>query len=124
MSLGIAESLADNFNFLAHHKSGIETDTELTDYVNVLFLFIVLFKVKRAALGDRTEVGFKLLPRHSDTVIGNCKSSRFLIRLDFDCQIASVERKILLKRMVIKLVHCIARIRNKLTQENFLVSIN
>ena len=87
-TLGLpAERLIDsvhtalNSNFFCYHKCGIESDTELTDNVNLLTILVlgIIFKIKGTALGNGAEIIFQFFFGHAAAVIRNSQSASGLI---------------------------------------------
>ena len=84
------ERLGINLHLVGNHKRGIKPYAELTDNVDVLFLFrvrVFVFEIERTALRYRTEVFLEFFIRHTDTVIGYRERTRVLIRFDFNKEV-------------------------------------
>ena len=119
---------AQDGDLLRNHESGVEADAKLTDNVHILahllIIGMLLLECTGTALCNRTQVVFKLLLCHADTVIGDNERPALLIGLKPYLKLAAGQRGILRKALEITLIQCIARIRDKLTQENLSIRIN
>ena len=116
ISLVTAVCLWNNLNLVGNHKWRIKSDTELTDYLNIISLFIVgifVFEIEWVGFCDCAEILFKLLGCHTDAVIRNGDGACVLIKVNADFQIIlCCFNTVIGQRFEIKLVRCIARIWN------------
>ena len=77
-----------NGDFFGDHEGAVETDTELTDDIDLgCVLFQSLAEFRRTGTGNRSEIGFQFLLIHTDTGIFNDQCPGFLIRGDLDPEI-------------------------------------
>ena len=119
-----AESARHDGHFGSNHKGRIETDTELTDNIDLLGRIVGL-EIQRTASRDRTEIVLQLILGHTDTVIQNTKRARFLIGNQRDRKIIGRNTDGFIgKTFETELVHRIGRIADQFTEKNLLIGIN
>ena len=124
-SLVRAEGAAFNRYLIAHHKRRIKAHAELTYNINVFLFLVFLLKGKRARFCNRTEVLIKLVLGHSAAVIDYFKGAGVLVYFKAYFKIIGCyTHRIIGKRAEIELVQRVARVGNKLAQENFFMGIN
>ena len=115
----------DNGDGGSHHKGGIETDTELTDDIDVLVLLHGLLEAQRAGLGDGTEILDHFVLRHTDAVIGNGQGAVFGVAGDGDGEFIPVDAHLVVgQRRIGQLIDGIGGVGDDLPKENLLVGIN
>ena len=123
--LVLAVLLGDNGDGGSHHKGGIETDTELTDDIDVLVLLHGLLEAQRAGLGDGTEILDHFVLRHTDAVIGNGQGAVFGVAGDGDGEFIPVDAHLVVgQRRIGQLIDGIGGVGDDLPKENLLVGIN
>ena len=123
----LAISAADDPHVAGNHKGGVETHAKLTDDVDIgaLLLGVLGLKLLGAGMGDGAQVALELLGGHADTVIRNSDAAGVLIKGDTDGQVALVEFDTrILKALKVELVDGIARVGDKLAQEDFLIGVD
>ena len=91
----LAVCSGDHRNALCDHKRGIEAHAELTDNIDVLRAFVLVFKCKRAALGNSAEIVFQLIFCHAYAVIRNSQFARVLVRFNGYCHIRAGNARVL-----------------------------
>ena len=80
---------AENLHFLAHHKCGIETETEMTDDC-FGFVFVLVQKLLRAAERNLVDELVHLFGCHSDSVVGDSKRLLILIYTHAHTRVAQI----------------------------------
>jgi len=123
----LAISAADDLHVAGDHKGRVEAHAKLADDVDIgaLLLGVLGLKLLGAGMGDGAQVALELLGGHADTVIRNCDGTGILIKGDTNGQVALVELDTrILKALKVELVDGIARVGDKLAQEDFLIGVN
>ena len=74
---------------------------------------------------DGTQIALELLGGHTDTVIRNSDRAGILIKGDTNGQVALIELDArILQALKVELVDGVARVRDKLAQEDFLIGVD
>ena len=123
----LAISAADDLHVAGNHKGGVETHAKLTDDVDIgaLLLSVLGLKLLGARMGDGAQVALELLGGHADTVIRNSDGTGIFIKGDTNGQVTLVELDTrILKALKVELVDGIARVGDKLAQEDFLIGVD
>ena len=123
----LAISAADDLHVAGDHKGGVETHAKLTDDVDIgtLLLGVLSLKLLGAGMGDGAQIALELLGGHADTVIRNGDGTGIFIKGNTDGQVALVELDTrILQALKVELVDGIARVGDKLAQEDFLIGVD
>ena len=94
-------------------ERGVETDTELSDDVYLLFIFVIriIFEIKRSTLCNYAEILFKLILCHTTSVVRDYELSRILICADSNLKITLIlVYSVICKRFEIELINRVAGI--------------
>ena len=111
---------------VSNDEARIKTDAELADQVGVLFLVAteLFHELACTALGDRAEMGNRLVGAHADAVVGDRDRARFFVKADPNLKVGLILEIVrVIKRLEAQLVAGIRGIRHQFAQENFLVRI-
>ena len=120
-------SATDDLHVAGDHKGGVETHAKLTDDVDIgaLLLGVLGLKLLGAGMGDGAQVALELLGGHTDTVIRNRDGTGIFIKGNTDGQVALVELDTrILQALKVELIDGIARVGDKLAQEDFLIGVD
>ena len=120
-------SATDDLHVAGDHKGGVETHAKLTDDVDIgaLLLGVLGLKLLGAGMGDGAQVALELLGGHADPVIRNSDGAGVLIKGDTNGQVALVELDArILQALKVELVDGVARVGDKLAQEDFLIGVD
>ena len=123
----LAIGAADDFHVAGDHKGRVEAHAKLADDIDIgaLLLGVLGLKLLRAGVGDGTQVALELLGGHADTVIRDRDGAGILIEGDANGQVALVELDArILQALKVELVDGIARVGDKLAQEDFLIGVD
>ena len=123
----LAIGAADDLHVAGDHKGRVEAHAKLADDVDIgaLLLGVLGLKLLGAGMGDGAQVALELLGGHADTVIRDGNGAGVFIKGDTDGQVALVELDArILQALKVELVDGIARIGDKLAQEDFLIGVN
>ena len=123
----LAIGAADDLYVAGNHKGGVEAHAKLTDDVDIgaLLLGVLGLKLLGAGVGDGAQVALELLGGHADTVIRDSNGAGILIEGDANGQVALVDLNArVLQALKVELVDGIARVGDKLAQEDFLVGVD
>ena len=107
-------------------ERGIEADAELADQLRVLLLIAgqPRQELRGAGFGDGAEVLDRLLAAHADAVVGDRDRVRLVVELDRDGDVGVAFEQLRPGQCLeAQLVEGIRRVRDQLTQENFLVAV-
>ena len=118
---------ADNLYVAGNHKGRVEAHAKLADDVHVraLLLGVLGLKLLGARVSDGAKVALELLSVHADAVIRNRDGAGVLIKGDANGQVTLVELDArILQALKVELVDGIARVGDKLAQEDFLIGID
>ena len=123
----LAIGAADDLHVAGDHKGGVETHAKLADDVDIgaLLLGVLGLKLLGAGMGDGAQIALKLLGGHADTVIRNGNGAGVFIKGNTNGQVALVELDArILQALKVELVDGIARVGDKLAQEDFLIGVD
>lgn len=108
----------------ATNESRVETDTELTDDVNVLVLVFGL-EIHAAGAGDGAQVLFQLFLGHADTVIADRQGAGILVGGDVDGQILFLDADGGIgQALEVELVAGIGRVGDQFAQEDLAIGVD
>ena len=124
--LRLAVGARNDLDAVGDHERRIKAHAELPDDVHVAFCGLVfLRKLPRTAFRNGAEVLVELLLGHADAVVGHRKQTLFFVNGQVDAEVVAAERHAVVRqRAKIQLVYGVARIGDKLAQENFPVRVN
>ena len=110
----------------ADHKGRVEAHAELTDYVNIRIVLLVLaLELQGAALCDNPQVAVKLLRCHADAVVGDTECPAVLIHLYPDKEILPVKASDpLADALIVELVDSVAGVGDELSEEDLLMGVD
>ena len=106
-----------HFNEIRDEVDRVETHTELANQRHVAALCHLVEKGGRSRLGDRPEVVFQVVLRHTHTLVTNRQNLAFLVRFDANVQFRGVtfaELRVIRERQEANLVQRIAPVGNQL----------
>ena len=123
----LAIGAADNLYVAGNHKGRVEAHAKLADDVDIgaLLLGVLGLKLLGAGMSDGAQITLELLGGHADTVIRDGNGAGVFIKGNTNGQVALVELDArILQALKIELVDGIARVGDKLAQEDFLIGVD
>ena len=118
---------ADNLYVAGNHKGRVEAHAKLADDVDIgaLLLGVLGLKLLGAGMGDGAQIALELLGGHANAVIRDGNGAGVFIKRDANSQVALVELDArVLQALKVELVDGVARVRDKLAQEDFLIGVD
>ena len=105
-----------------NHKGRVEAHAKLADDVDIgaLLLGVLGLKLLGAGMGDGAQIALELLGGHANAVIRDGNGAGVFIKGDANGQVALVD----LDALKVELVDGVARVRDKLAQEDFLIGVD
>ena len=116
----------DERHLVRDDERRIEADAELADEVRVFRLVAgqALEELAGAGLGDGADVADHLVARHADTIVRHAQRARGLVVGDTDLQVRiALPQSRVDECLEAQLIARIRRVRNELTQKDFLVTV-
>ena len=123
----LAVGAADDLHVAGYHKGRVEAHAKLADDIDIgaLLLGVLGLKLLGAGVGDGAQVALELLGSHADAVIRDGDGASILVEGDANGQVALVELDArILQALKVELVDGIARVGDKLAQEDFLIGVD
>ena len=123
----LAIGAADNLYVAGNHKGRVEAYAKLADDVDIgaLLLGVLGLKLLGAGMGDGAQIALELLGGHANAVIRDGNGAGVFIKGDANSQVALVELDArVLQALKVELVDGVARVRDKLAQEDFLIGVD
>ena len=109
------------------HKGRVEAHAKLADDVDIrtLLLGVLGLKLLGAGMSDGAQIALELLDGHANAVIRDGNGAGVLIKGDANGQVALVDLDArILQTLKVELVDGVARVRDKLAQEDFLIGVD
>ena len=122
----LAGAAGQHRHLVGDDERGIEAHAELADQVRVLLLVAgeLREELARAGLGDRAEVGDRLLAAHADAVVGDGERARLAVVVDADLQVGvALEERRVGERLEAQLVAGVGGVGDELAQEDLAVRV-
>ena len=123
----LAIGAADDLHMAGDHKGRVEAHAKLADDVDIrtLLLGVLGLKLLGAGMGDGAQIALELLGGHANAVIRDGNGAGVFIKGDANSQVALVELDArILQALKVELVDGIARVGDKLAQEDFLIGVD
>ena len=123
----LAIGAAHDLHMAGDHKGRVEAHAKLTDNVHIgaLLLGVLGLKLLGAGMGDGAQVALELLGGHANAVIRDGNGAGVFIKGDANSQVALVELDArILQALKVEFVDGIARVGDKLAQEDFLIGVD
>ena len=123
----LAVGAADDLHMAGDHKGRVEAHAKLADNVDIrtLLLGVLGLKLLGAGMSDGAQIALDLLGGHANAVIRNRDGAGVLIKGDANGQVALVDLNArVLQALKVELVDGVARVRDKLAQEDFLIGVD
>ena len=123
----LAIGAAHDLHMAGDHKGRVEAHAKLTDNVHIgtLLLGVLGLKLLGAGMGDGAQIALELLGGHANAVIRDGNGAGVFIKGDANSQVALVELDArVLQALKVELVDGVARVRDKLAQEDFLIGVD
>ena len=123
----LAVGAADDLHMASDHKSRVEAHAKLADDVDIrtLLLGVLGLKLLGAGMGDGAQIALELLGGHANAVIRDRDGAGILVERDADGKVTLVELNArVLQALKVELVDGVARVRDKLAQEDFLIGVD
>ena len=117
----LAVGAADDLHMAGDHKSRVEAHAKLADDVDIrtLLLGVLGLKLLGAGMGDGAQIALQLLGGHANAVIRDGNGAGVFIKGDANGQVALVDLDArVLQALKVELVDGVARVRDKLAQED------
>ena len=118
---------ADNLYVAGNHKGRVEAHAKLADDVDIgaLLLGVLGLKLLGAGMGDGAQIALQLLGGHANAVIRDGNGAGIFIKGDANGQVALVDLDArVLQALKVELVDGVARVRDKLAQEDFFIGVD
>ena len=123
----LAIGAADDLHMAGDHKSRVEAHAKLADDVDIrtLLLGVLGLKLLGAGMGDGAQIALELLGGHANAVIRDGNGAGVFIKGNANSQVALVDLDArILQALKVELVDGVARVRDKLAQEDFLIGVD
>ena len=119
-ALLITESI--DCHLVGNHKSGIESEAEVTDYV-VGVVFVLCQKIFGTGECNLVDVFVNIFGCHAYAVVADCECAGFLIDRNRDLKLAYFAFEIAERRECAEFLSCIDSVRHEFAEEYFVVAV-
>ena len=123
---GCTGTAGKHIHLISHDKRRVETDTELTDQLAVLFLVAgkLLEEFGGTGTGNGAQVLDDVVTGHADAVVGQGNGIRLFVKIQTNLQLRiAFIQAVILQSGETKFIFSIGSVRNQLTKEDFLIGI-
>ena len=121
--LSVIVALRNDLNFRGYQEGRVESDTELTNQVEISF-FDVFQILLRSSTGYRSQITDELVLCHTDSIIDDFDYFSVFIILNFDLEFCLISQDIfIVVSKKSEFIESVRGIRDELSQEDFFLCV-